>query len=126
MARPRISKTQAIITGRAVHDPKRFKGRAEPRGLGAIGPPPKWMSAVQRSTWAQFALELPWLNESHRAILEIASIMRARLRERDGFGNHGMNLLRQCLGQLGASPADASKVTIPEDEEIDAADAYFE
>jgi hypothetical protein len=37
-----------------------------------------------------------------------------------------MSLLRQCLGQLGATPADASKVTMPaEKAEADPADKYF-
>jgi len=28
-----------------------------------------------------------------------------------------MNLLRQMLGQMGATPADATKVTVPDDED---------
>jgi hypothetical protein len=37
-----------------------------------------------------------------------------------------LNLLRQCLGQLGASPADASKIAMPdEDLAADPACKYF-
>jgi hypothetical protein len=46
MARPRISKVKAIITGRASHDPKRFKSRTEPKGGGPIGLPPADASKI--------------------------------------------------------------------------------
>jgi hypothetical protein len=38
-----------------------------------------------------------------------------------------MNLLRLTLGQLRTTPVDASKITLPEDEngEDDPADKYF-
>jgi hypothetical protein len=40
---------------------------------------------------------------------------------------NAMNLLRLTLGQLRATPVDASKITLPEDEngEDDPADKYF-
>jgi hypothetical protein len=39
---------------------------------------------------------------------------------------NGLNLLRLCLSQLGATPTDSSKVTLPEDEDDnDPADKYF-
>jgi hypothetical protein len=69
---------------------------------------------------------LPWLNRSHRCIVGIASIARAELTA----GNADIKmlaLLRQCLGQLGATPADASKITLPdEDDEVeDPSSKYF-
>lgn len=36
-----------------------------------------------------------------------------------------LNLLRQCLGQLGATPADRGKITIWNGEEADPADEHF-
>jgi hypothetical protein len=75
--------------------------------------------------WAEFEAELPWLNRSHRCLVGIASIARAELAS--GCADAKMlNLLRQCLGQMGASPADASKITMPgEDKAVDPADKYF-
>jgi hypothetical protein len=84
------------------------------------------MSAPQTKAWNQFKRELFWLNGSHRAILEIASTVRAHMTAGEDVGIQRMNLLRQCLAQMGATPADASKVSIFDDEEIDPADAYFE
>jgi KaiC/GvpD/RAD55 family RecA-like ATPase len=69
---------------------------------------------------------LPWLNRSHRCIVGIASIARAD-HEAGCADIKMLNLLRQCLGQLGASPADASKITMPDDDETpdDPAAKYF-
>jgi hypothetical protein len=47
-----------------------------------------------------FRKEIPWLNESHRALMEIASTVRARMTAGDDCGIQAMNLLRQCLGQM--------------------------
>jgi hypothetical protein len=64
--------------------------------------------------WEAFDDELPWLNRSHRCIVGIASIARSELAA--GCADTKMlNLLRQCLGQMGATPADASKITMPDD-----------
>ncbi len=32
-------------------------------------------------------------------------------------GVQTLNLLRQCLGSMGATPSDASKVTLPDNDE---------
>jgi hypothetical protein len=81
----------------------------------------------QLDAWETFSDELPWLNRSHRALVEIASIARADLISGGPDLNvRSLNLLRQCLGQMGATPADASKVTLPdEDDDADPSDKYF-
>jgi hypothetical protein len=39
---------------------------------------------------------------------------------------YGLNLLRLCLGQMGATPVDSAKIALPEEEdEEDPADKYF-
>jgi hypothetical protein len=126
MSRPRVPKSKAICTGQVLNHPARFAKRTEPTVSMPVGPAPSWMSRPQAKAWNQFKKELFWLNGSHRAILEIASTVRARMTAGDDVGIQKMNLLRQCLGQMGATPADASKVNIPDDEEVDPADRYFE
>jgi hypothetical protein len=115
-------------TGRILHDPKRFKGRVEPIVKDPLGKPPKCMKkASQREAWETFADELPWLNKSHRSIVGIASEIRGKLISGEEVSVNQLNLLRQCLGQLGATPSDASKVKMPdgEDGEDDPAHRYF-
>jgi hypothetical protein len=115
---------KAIATGRVLHDPKRFTGRNEPESNGPLGPPPAWLKKAAGDAWAEFDAELPWLNRSHRCLVGIASIARAELAA-GGADTKMLNLLRQCLGQLGATPADAAKITLPNDGE-DPADKYFQ
>lgn len=117
MARPRNPLGKAKVEGRDQHDAKRFKDRKEPAVTDEIGRPPAWMGEEQRKVWEQFCKELPWLNGSHRALLEIATTIRAKLVSGGEVGVQALGLLRQCLGQMGATPADATKVSVPNDED---------
>jgi hypothetical protein len=127
MARPRTPLAKAKATGRILHDPKRFKNRAEPKSNGPLGVPPKWMKNVsQREAWNTFADELPWLNQSHRSLVSIASEIQGKLIAGEELSVNGLNLLRLCLGQMGGTPVDSSKITLPEEaDEPDAATKYF-
>jgi hypothetical protein len=80
----------------------------------------------QREAWNTFADELPWLNQSHRSLVSIASEIQGKLIAGEELSVNGLNLLRLCLGQMGATPVDSSKITLPEEEdEPDPADKYF-
>jgi hypothetical protein len=105
-----------------------YKDRKEPKSKGPLGKPPKWMKLQsQIDAWESFSDELPWLNHSHRALMEIACNLRGRIIAGEEVGVQALGQLRQCLGQLGATPADASKVNVPdgEDENKDPSDKYF-
>ena len=59
-------------------------------------------------------------------LVGIAAVARADLMAGAEFDVRKANLLRQCLGQMGATPADASKIAMPdEDAPEDPADKYF-
>ena len=75
MARPRLPKARALVEGRHIVHPERHKRRNEPTA-GELGDAPEWMSALQAEAWDDFAAEAPWLNFSHRALVEIASVMK--------------------------------------------------
>jgi hypothetical protein len=107
------------------YHPSRFANRVGPKVDAPLGDPPEWMTETQVTAWDQFKHELGWLNASHAAIVEIASIVRARVRCGEEVGVSSLNLLRQCLGSLGATPADASKVALRDEEEVDPSDRYF-
>lgn len=59
--------------------------------------------------------ELPWLNQSHRTLVGMAANIQGRIMAGQEVGVQAMNLLRQMLGQMGATPADASKVASGDD-----------
>jgi len=127
MANPRVPKAKAAVSGQADKNPQRFRERKEPKSP-RLGKPSSWMTPKQAATWEQFARELPWLNESHRALLEIAVTIRCRLVDQtpgNEVGIQALNLLRQCLGQMGATPSDASKVTVPDDGAEDPDEKFF-
>jgi hypothetical protein len=117
VAKPRIPRAKAAIEARDKKNPQRFKNRKEPTSAGELGDPPEWMGGEQRATWKIFQREIPWLTASHRGLVEIATIIRARLTLGEECGVQSLNLLRQCLGQMGATPSDASKVSLPDDDE---------
>jgi hypothetical protein len=56
---------------------------------------------------------------SHRGPVAIGSDIRERLIAGEDVGVKAWNLLRMILGSMGATPSDASKVKIPDDEEPD-------
>ena len=125
MARPRVPLIKAEITGRTIRNPKRFEERAHLTVGRPLGLPPDWMTKEQKAAWKTFRDELSWLDSSHRCLLEIASTIRARVMTGADNGVKAMNLLRMCLGQLGATPADSSKVKMPAEKVDDPADKYF-
>lgn len=130
MARPRTPKAKAAATGAALKNKGRFEERNEPAVNDEIGPPPDWMqdsdASKARTAWQVMAIEIPWLNSSHRALMEIAASIRGRLMAGGEVGVQALNLLRQCLGQMGATPADASKAGAkPDGESEDPADEFF-
>ena len=125
MARPRTPLVRAIIEGRDLRHPERHRERREPKGLGPVGEPPDWLreddSSSAQTAWRQIASEVPWLNSSHRGHLAIAATIYGRVITGQDVGVQALNLLRLCLGQMGATPADASKIPLPPagDDELD-------
>lgn len=127
MARPRVTLIKAKATGRTLRNPSRFADRKEPPSYGPLGDPPTWLKAdEQKEAWTTFNHDLPWLNKSHRTLVGIAATVQGRLIAGEEVGVKGMNLLRMILGQMGATPSDASKVRMPvEKDEKDPSAKYF-
>jgi hypothetical protein len=126
MPRPRTPKAKAAVTGADKKNKGRFEDRTEPKVADDLGAPPAWMKDQQKLAWSVISEEIPWLNSSHRGLVEIASHIRGRLMAGEDVGVQALNLLRQCLGSMGATPADASKAGAkPDGEKTDPADAYF-
>lgn len=124
MARPRTPAAKAEVTGAAQIHPGRFNGRKEPQST-PIGNAPSWMDKDQRAAWESYRAELPWLMEAHRGLLEIAAKLRARLWTDPDMGITAMNQLRMCQAQLGGTPADMSKVAIPDGQDEDPAAEFI-
>lgn len=127
MARPRTPKAKAAVTGQAAVRRKKFEGRNEPNVADEIGEPFDWLGDNAQKAWREIVSEVPWLNASHRGFLAIAANIRGRMIAGEECGVQALNLLRQCYGQMGATPADASKAGVKPDGEgdEDPADEFF-
>lgn len=125
MARPRLPKAKAEVSGAALINAGRFKDRISPRGTRALGEAYKNMSAGQVEAWKEFRDELPWLNSSHRALLQLACVLRARMNEDPEMGVNALSTYSAVLSKLAATPVDDSKVNMPDGEDDDPADEFF-
>lgn len=83
------------------------------------------MGGEQRVAWASFQKELPWLMESDRTLVEIAAVLRARLMSGEEVGVQALGQLRMCISAMGGTPADRSKVAVPDGEDEDPEDKFF-
>lgn len=123
MPRPKTPLAKARLTGADRRNPARYRGRTEPPTSGrGIGDPPDHLPPAARAAWREFRDELGWLVHEDRAVLEAASLARARLREAAEAGALTGALLaanRALLASLGATPADRSRVATPAEDEPD-------
>lgn len=124
MPAPRIPAAKAKITGADVAHPGRHKARKEPKAEG-LGKPSSFLDEFGVKAWEGFKRELPWLAESDRALVEIASSVRGRLLAGEDVGITALSMLQSILSKMGGSPADRTKVTHGGEEEADPADKFF-
>lgn len=117
MARQRAPVAKARLEGRHIKNPQRY--RQHEASAEAIGAAPRWLTKPQTASWRSFVNELPWLRASDRCLVGIASVLRARLESGAEVGTKSLGLLRLCLSSMGATPADASKISWSPDEESD-------
>jgi len=119
MARPRTPRATAAVEASDKKNPQRFKNRTDAKADGPLGNPPAWLKDTPelkaKAAWKLFEKELPWLNQSHRTLVGMAANIQGRIMAGQEVGVQAMNLLRQMLGQMGATPADASKVATGDD-----------
>lgn len=126
MANPRLPAMKAEVTGAAAKNAGRYADRKPPKGTRPLGQPYKSMDESERSAWFEFSEELPWLNSSHRALLQLACRLRSRLNTDPDMGVNAMQAYSAVLSKLAATPVDETKVSSYGDEaDADPADAFF-
>lgn len=125
MARPRLPAAKAEVSGAALKDPQRHRGRKAPKGTHPLGEPFKKMTKEQKEAWENFRAELPWLNSSHRALLQVACILRARIEKDPAIGVNALQTYSAILSKLAATPVDETKVPRGDEEDDDPEDQYF-
>src|SRR3954468_11502079 len=116
MPRPRAPREKARITGADRNYPCRFARRSNPK-CTPLGDPSDWMNNGQRAAWERFRREVPWLMESDCVLVEIASYLRVRIMIGEEVGVGALDQPRMCAAQMSATPADRSKVALPDEPE---------
>jgi hypothetical protein len=101
-------------------NPQRYRDRHEPVDKRPLGEPPAWLKPEAQAAWREYDRTMPWLRRCHRGHVGITALLAGKL-ARGQLGLPGMNLLRQCLGKMGATPSDFSKVgwSTPEEDDDD-------
>jgi hypothetical protein len=123
MPRPRTPLAKAEATGRTIHDPQRYRDRKEPANK-PLGEPSRTLKLNELEVWEAFKIELPWLTEGDRSLVEQACMLRARL----WAGSRDLKVMGRLTGilqQLGATPATRSKIHVPSDDDADPADEFL-
>lgn len=124
MANPRLPAMKADVSGAAMKNPQRHKGRKAPLGTRPIGDPYARMTDDQQVVWAELKSDLPWLNSSHRTLLRLACILTCRLDDAD-VGVNQIQTLSAVLSKLGATPVDETKVSVPDEDDGEPEDRFF-
>lgn len=124
MPRPRLPAAKAAVSGAAIINAGRFEGRTGPKAR-KLGDPYKAMGEAEQAAWHEFAGELPWLNFGHRALLQLACRLRARLNTDPDMGVNAMQAYSAILSKLAATPVDETKVDHGDEGEADPTDRFF-
>jgi len=83
------------------------------------------MTPPQAEAWREFRAELPWLTSSHRALVQVASVLRSRIDSDPAIGITALSAYSAILSKLAATPIDDSKVSAPDDAEDDETARFF-
>lgn len=92
----------ARATDRTRVNPGRFASRYEGKAR-PIGDPPAHLGPEEAAAWHEFCREMSWLQESDRAVLELASVLRVMVRKTN-CAPRDRTLFRALLADLGANP----------------------
>lgn len=112
MPAPRKPAVLLEMSGSLEKHPQRR--RTEPVVAAPFGSPPAHLTKEHKAAWREIAKAAPAgvLTGADRVAVELAARMLVRIRTTD-FTAAEANGLRALLGQLGMTPADRSKVSVP-------------
>lgn len=116
MGRPRKPTKVLELNGAYKKNPQRKKERANEMEVNTLlGGVPAHLSEAQKATWLEIVNAAPegLLGNTDYTIVEMVAVELTKYRN-DQLGVGEKALLISLLGKLGYSPADRSKVQMPE------------
>jgi hypothetical protein len=112
MGRPRTPTSTLELKGAFKKDPARGEARQnEPVPAGPLGDPPEALTEAQKNCWREIAANAHKgvLAQADRFLVEISAVLLEKWRR--GASNLGELIeLGKCLGRMGLTPSDRSKV----------------
>lgn len=124
MARPKTPTNVLQLRGAFKKHPERKPAAGtEPELKADIGAPPEYLDSDIKALWHELVGQscAGVLGDADRCILEIAATLMAEFRRggrdengRPLFTDARLSRLQAALGQLGMTPADRSKVKVPQ------------
>lgn len=117
MARNRTPTNVLDLKGSYKNHPERKRERAnEPEPKAGIGPSPDHFDELQQKTWNELVGIIPAgvLGDCDRWTVEIAVRLMCKLRADGGLAGAEYGNLIKCLSVMGMTPADRSRVKVPD------------
>ncbi len=117
MGRPRKPTEILELAGAFKKNPARRR-EGEPTSPPLDGGPPEYFSDGEQAAWVDLVTAVPdgVLLQSDSLIVEISARLLAQFRTDPAMPTARIAILSSCLGRMGLSPADRSKVTVPQPE----------
>jgi len=109
MGRPRTPAGKAKVTGAADKNPKRYAA-ALALDSAELGEPSEFLDDFGKAAWVQFKREIPWLKESHRALMELACNLRGQMFGKTQLKSTDVKTYAALLSKLGATPSDEGRI----------------
>lgn len=118
MARPRKPTKVHELTGAFKKNPDRKAARSgEPVPVSDIdATPPPHFDEYQGKVYLEVLSQIPprVATVSDKIIVEVTAVLLARFRTDSDFKTADLGLLMKNLSQLGMTPADRSKISVPD------------
>ena len=117
MARPRKPTAVLELTGAFQKNPQRRRAN-EPKPTGSLGEPPVDFDEVLRALWQDLARMVPAgvLTNADRWLVELTCRTMRQVRKGTALAAE-RNLLLSCLSRMGLTPADRSKIAVPQEKQ---------
>ncbi len=115
--RPRTPTNILKLRGADKKNPARLKAREnEPVNNNPVGNPPAWLNAAEKKAWKALVSECidGVIGEADRSHVAMTSRLMVKMMEDTATGQE-LNLLNRCLGQLGMTPTERTKLSIPKE-----------
>ncbi len=115
MVRPRQSTNILRLKGADKKNPARFVDREnEPQNANPVGEPPEKLSAAEQEAWRTIVSECieGVLGEADRQLVAMAAKLMVLVHKED-YQHQQWTLFNKCLAQLGMTPNERSKISVP-------------